>query len=123
MNNDFTQFNFSFELVEKTKQELETSYQKLLDRISNITESEKFFINGFPVLKNIVTLNPKKQDLKKIAKALDRLSDLLEAFEEIDNKITLVNTVQNDPHWFAWAFGDFSKDVDTAIDQLLSGEN
>jgi t-SNARE complex subunit (syntaxin) len=123
MNNDFTQFNFSFELVEKTKQELETSHQKLLDRISNITESEKFFINGFPVLKNIVTLNPKKQDLKKIAKALDRLSDLLEAFEEIDNKITLVNTVQNDPHWFAWAFGDFSKDVDTAIDQLLSGEN
>lgn len=123
MSNEFKQFNFSFELVEKTKQELENSHQKLLERISNITESEKFFINGFPVLKNIVTLNPKKQDLKKVAKALDRLSDLLEAFEEVDNKMTLVNTVQSDPHWFAWAFGDFSKDVDVVIDQLFNGED
>jgi len=115
-------FNFSFELAEQAKKEIEQEHSKILERISNITESEKFFLNGFPVLKNIVNLNPKKQDLKKLAKALDRLSELLEIFEELDNKINLINTVQKNPDWFAWTFGDFANDVDSVINKLFDTE-
>lgn len=115
-------FNFSFELAEQAKKEIEQEHSKILDRISNITESEKFFLNGFPVLKNIVNLGPKKQDLKKLAKALDRLSELLEIFEELDNKINLINTVQKNPDWFAWTFGDFANDVDSVINKLFDTE-
>lgn len=123
MNPNLHQFNFSFALAEKAKAEIEQEHEKILERISNIAESEKFYINGFPVLKNIIHLNPKKQDLKKLAKAIDRLSDLIEIFEELDSKINLINTVQKNPNWFAWTFGDFSQDIDATINQLFNSES
>lgn len=116
-NNDF---NFSFAMAQKAKEDLEDEHSKILERITNIVESEKFFINGFPVLKNIINLQPQKNDLKKISKAIDRLADLIELFSELDNKISVIKTVQNDPNWFAWTFGDFSKEVEDSIDKFFN---
>lgn len=116
-NNDF---NFSFAMAQKAKEDLEDEHSKILERITNIVESEKFFVNGFPVLKNIINLQPQKNDLKKISKAIDRLADLIELFSELDNKISVIKTVQNDPNWFAWTFGDFSKEVEDSIDKFFN---
>lgn len=113
-------FNFSFALAQKAKADLEADHEKLLERITQIAESEKFFVNGFPVLKNVIQLQPKKADLKKLSKALDRLADLMDTFQEIDSKLTVINTVQEHPHWFAWAFGDFSQEVEQDIEKFLN---
>ena len=105
---------------EMKSSELEADHEKMMDRISQIVDSEKFYINGFPVLKNIIQLQPKKSDLKKLSKALDRLGDLMEAFQELDAKMNVINTVQEHPHWFAWAFGDFSKEIEDDLENFLS---
>jgi hypothetical protein len=120
-NNHLKDFNFSFALANKARKELEDEHQNLLERISAITDSEKFFINGFPVLKNIITLNPKKSDLKKLSKALDRLADLLEVYQELDNKISVINTVQEHPNWFTWTFGDFTNEIEKDIETFFNG--
>lgn len=115
-------FNFSFSLAQNAKKELEESHSTINERINNIVDSEKFYINGFPVLKNIIALQPSKADLKRISKALDRLADLLEAFKELDNKLSVIKTVQEDPHWFAWACGDFAQEIDNDIDSFFKIE-
>lgn len=119
-SNNMQNFNFSFTLAQKAKRELEEEHQNLLERISAITESEKFHINGFPVLKNLINLGPNKNDLKKLSKAIDRLADLLEVFQELDNKMSVINVVQEHPNWFAWTFGDFSTEIDQDIEKLFN---
>ena len=92
MNN----FNFSFALANKAKVDIQSEYSTLEERISNITDSEKFYVNGFPVLKNILMLQPKKSDLKKLAKAMDRLADLIEVYEEAQSKLSVIEAVQKE---------------------------
>lgn len=114
----YDNFRFSFSMVNDTFKELKENHSKLDSRISQIVDSEKFYINGFPVLRNILHLSPKKNDLKKLSKALDRLADLVEAFDSLESKINLIETVQSDPQWFAWAFGDFSSEVPNHIETI-----
>ena len=113
-------FNFSFALANKAKADIQAEYSTLEERISNITDSEKFYVNGFPVLKNILMLQPKKSDLKKLAKAMDRLADLIEVYEEAQSKLSVIEVVQKDPNWFAWTFGDFTQEIDQDIEQLFN---
>jgi len=112
-------FNFSFSLANKAKSEIEKEHSALSERIENIVESEKFFISGIPVLKSILALNPSKVDLKKLAKATARLSELIDQHSELENKLNLIKTVNDNPHWFAWTFGDFSQELDQDIDSLF----
>lgn len=121
-NNTIKNFNFSFSLAQSAKKELEEEHSALNDRINNIVDSEKFFVNGFPVLKNIIILQPTKADLKRISKALDRLADLLDIFKELDSKMSVIKTVQDNPNWFAWTFGDFSSEIDKDIDSFFNTE-
>lgn len=115
-------FNFSFSYAQNARKELQEIHSSLNDRINNIVDSEKFFINGFPVIKNLIHLNPTKNDLKKLAKAMDRLGDLIEAFQEIDKKLTTMTTLSEDPSWFAWACGDFAQEIDQGLESLLNSE-
>jgi len=112
-------FNFSFSMANKASNEIQESYDAISERISAIVESEKFYISGIPVLKNILMLGGNKNDLKKLAKALSRLADLVEVHETLEGKLSLIKVINDDPHWFAWAFGDFSKDVDAGIDSIF----
>jgi hypothetical protein len=123
MSHNINEFNFSFALAQQAKGALEKEHEELVERIAKITDSEKFFINGFPVLKNIIQLGPKKADLKKISKAIDRLADLLELFQELDSKISVINTVQEHPNWFAWTFGDFAKEIDKDIESFFEANS
>lgn len=121
-DNGLNNFNFSFSYAQNTRKELQEIHSSLNDRISNIVDSEKFFINGFPVIKNLVHLNPSKSDLKRLSKALDRLGDLMEAFQEIDKKLTTMTTLSEDPSWFAWACGDFAQEIDQGLESLLNNK-
>ncbi len=112
-------FNFSFSMAGKASNEIQESYDAITDRITAIVESEKFYISGIPVLKNILMLGGNKNDLKKLSKALSRLADLVEIHETLEGKLSLIKVINDDPHWFAWAFGDFSKDVDESIDSIF----
>jgi hypothetical protein len=57
--------------------------------------------------------------LKKLSKAVDRLSDLMEIFTQLNSKLTMIKTMQEHPHWFTNAFADFSKEVERDIDVFM----
>lgn len=112
-------FNFSFTLAKEASSQIDKEYTALSDRIDNIIESEKFYVAGVPVLRSILSLGPSGSDLKKLSKALARLSDLVEHHSELQTKLDFVKLATQNPHWFARTFGDFSKDVDQAIDSIF----
>lgn len=119
---DIKNFNFSFSLAQSAKKELESEHSAMNERINNIVDSEKFFVNNFPVLKNILTLGPTKADLKKLSKALDRLADLIEVFTDLDNKITVIETLNKHSSWFAWSCGDFTQEIDQGLESILNSK-
>lgn len=118
-NTAIDSFNFSFAMAKEISSEMYQEYDALSERIDNIIESEKFFISGIPVLKSILTLNPSTADLKKLGKALFRLSELTGRHSEIGTKLDLIKTAVDNPQWFITTFGDFSKEVDNDIDSLF----
>jgi len=112
-------FNFSFSMAKNVLTDIDSEYSQLTDRIDNILDSEKFFVANVPVLRSIMALNPSASDLKKLSKALHRLSDLTDRHTELSGKINLIKTVNDNPHWFVSAFGDFSKELDKDIDDFF----
>ena len=82
-----------------------------------------FLVSGYPILKNILMLDPSKVELKKLAKALDRLADLVEVNSDLESKLSFIKTIENDPNWLAWTFGDFSQEVEQDIESFFKDLN
>ena len=40
--------------------------------------------------------------------------------DSLEKKLKVIELAESDPNWFAAAFGDFEKDIDSAIDKLIS---
>lgn len=115
----FDHFLFSFSSAAKAEKELQRDFDALSQRIGAIVEADKFMVQGFPVLKHLVALQPTKEELKKLAKAVDRIADLLELFNQLNAKLTMIKTMQEHPHWFTDTFADFAKEIERDIDKLL----
>jgi len=120
MSSNIESFNFSFAMAAKAKDSLEEQVSSVESRIEKIVDH--FTINDAPILKFILNMNPTREDLKKLSKALDRLSDLVEIYNTLDSKLSVINAAEKDPNWFALAFGDFKEDIDKGIEQILTEE-
>lgn len=112
-------FLFSFSSAARAEKELQSEFDTLANRINNIVESDKFFVQGFPVLKNILALQPSKDELKRLSKAVDRLAELMDVFGQLNSKLSMIKTMQEYPYWFTSTFADFPKEVERGIDKLL----
>lgn len=122
-NSKIENFTFSFQQSLSVQKDLQTQHDTLDQRISNIVDSEKFYVNDFPILKNIMMLGPTRSDLKKLAKALDRLGDLVEVFDTLEEKLNVIKTMNKDPNWFAWTFADHSIDFDQEISNIINSKD
>ena len=113
-------FTFSMQLAQQTKKDLTQKVEALSDRIDKIVDH--FTINDMPIVRAILQVTHSRQDLKKLAKALDRVAEIIELHDSMTNKLKVIELAEQDPYWFASAFGDFEKDIDTAIANLLTEE-
>lgn len=119
MNNDpITSFTFSMKAGLKSKEELSSKVQALSDRIDKIVN--QFLIDDMPIIKPILNFTHSKNDLKRLSKALDRIADIIEVHDSLEKKLKVIELAESDPNWFAAAFGDFEKDIDSVIDKLIS---
>lgn len=118
--NKINSFKFSFSNANVEKERLTESFDNVADRIEQIANSEKFFINGVPIIKSLMGLNPTKNDFKKLSKALDRLADLVEIRNNLNTKLTVHDVINENPNWFIETFGDFSSEIDDDIEQLFN---
>lgn len=119
-SNIINSFNFSFSNVTKNQQEVEKELDNILERINKIIDSEKFYISGVPVLRSIYHLSPTKSDLKKLAKACDRLADILSVLNDLQSKMTVIKMAKDNPNWLTFAFGDFQEEIDRDINSLFT---
>lgn len=115
----FDNFIFSFAQASSVQKSIEQDFETISNRISTIVDSEKFYIKDFPILKNILTLDPSKEDLKKLSKALDRLADLLIIYKEVSSKLSLIKTMQENQTWFTNSFANFDKEIEHEIESLF----
>jgi hypothetical protein len=122
-NGNFDHFLFSFSSAARAEQDVQKEFDAMAARINAIVDSEKFFVQNFPVLRNIVSLQPTKDELKKLSKAIDRLADLIEIFGQITAKLSMIKTMQEHPHWFTDTFADFAKEIDRDLDSLFTAES
>lgn len=104
------------------REDLKKEVDSFEERISSIVDSDKFFINNFPVLRQILALSPEPGDLKKLSKALDRLAHITQSYKEISSKFQAIETMTQNPHWFAGSVGDFSQEVEKIIDNSNIGD-
>jgi len=116
----FESFLFSFSTMKTAEQTLQNEYETINKRILTIVDSEKFFVNDFPVLKNLMALNPSREELKKLAKAIDRLGDLVEIYKELIAKIELIKTMRDNQTWFTSTFADFDKEIDRDLKDFIN---
>lgn len=119
--NNIKSFNFSFDMVSKTKSEIEDEAVILKERIDKIIDH--FSINDVPILKFILNVTEARNDLKKLSKALDRLADLTEHHNSLVRKLNVIEQAEADPTWFALAFGDFKQEVEDGIEKFFNVEN
>lgn len=111
-------FNFSFDMVSKSKGELQEQRDAVKERIDKIVSH--FTIDDVPILSYILHVTSSRVELKKLSKALDRLSDLAEIHTSINNKLKVIEAAESDPNWFALAFGDFDQEIDTDIEKFFT---
>jgi len=118
--NSINSFKFSFSHATKEKSKLTQSFQSINERIEQIANAEKFYIDGIPIVRSLLGLNPTKNDFKKLSKVLDRLADLIEIQQNLNTKITVHDAITENPNWFIETFGDFSSEIDNDIEQLFN---
>jgi hypothetical protein len=120
MTDKIDRFSFSFTMASKAKESLEEQLSTVNSRIEKIVDH--FTINDLPILRFILNMDPSKDDLKKVAKAIDRLSDLVEIENSISSKLAVITTAEKDPNWFALAFGDFESEIDEGLKKIFEQE-
>lgn len=115
------QFYFNLDNSNDLQKELESQVSNLDERIDKIVDH--FTIQDFPVIRAILGISQDRNELKKLSKAIDRIADLVDAKNKIIPKLEVIKTAQEDPNWFALAFGDFATHADLELDNILYGDN
>jgi hypothetical protein len=113
-------FNFSFDMVTKSKAELQEQRDAVKERIDKIVNH--FTIDDVPILSYILHVTTSRVELKKLAKAIDRLADLADVNTVLTNKLKVIEAAESDPNWFALAFGDFDQEIDLDIEKFFTQE-
>jgi hypothetical protein len=100
---------------------MELQIEALETRIDTIIK--RFTIDGNPILGAILQLSHDKGELAGLSKGLGRLSEIIEPYDELLKRKSLVDIAEKDPNWLAWAFGDFDDEIDDAVKKLLQSED
>lgn len=111
------QFLFNLKSSSSVRTELESQLSTLNERIQKIINTVT--LNDMPILGFVLQNSHDKKELKKFAKAVDRVADLVDAADNIESRINIINTAEKDPNWFAVTFGDYTKEIDEDIENIF----
>ena len=113
----YDKFPFSVNASLEVKSELQSQLQNLNDRIEKIVSN--VLVGDMPLIRFVLQTSHDKIELKKFAKAIDRVADLIEGADQLESKLKIIEVAQKDPQWFALAFGDFSQEIDKDINEIF----
>ena len=112
-------FVFSLSVSSGVKSDLQSQLDSLNSRIERIVN--EVLVGDLPLVKFVLQTSHDKNELKKLAKAIDRVADLIETHDKIESKLTVIQAAEKDPEWLALTFGDFSNEVENDISSLTEG--
>jgi hypothetical protein len=110
-------FPFSFTAGKGAKRELESQLDQINSRIEKIVDH--FVFNDIPIIHFVLKATTNKNDLKKMAKAIHRLADLVEVQEDLSSRLSVIKILEADPTWFTTTFSDYSSEIDKDISSIL----
>ena len=116
--NSYDKFPFSAKASLSVQSELQSQLETLNERIDKIASN--VIVGDMPLVKFVLQTSHNKNELKKFAKAVDRVADLIEAVDQLESKLKIIETAQKDPEWFAFAFGDFSQEIDNDLSEIFN---
>jgi hypothetical protein len=113
-------FPFSIKAGKSAKNEIENQLNAINDRIDKIVDH--FVFSDIPILMYVLKATRQKSDLKKMAKAIDRLADLVQAQDDLSSRLNVINTLEADPTWFASTFSDYSDEIDRDLSFIIDNK-
>lgn len=113
-------FPFSIKAGKSAKNEIENQLNAINDRIDKIVDH--FIFSDIPILMYVLKATRQKSDLKKMAKAIDRLADLVQAQDDLSSRLNVINTLEADPTWFASTFSDYSDEIDRDLSFIIDNK-
>lgn len=114
-------FTFSLGAANTIKSQLQSELDSIESRVDRIVN--QVLLDGVPMIRLVLQTSRDKKELKKFAKAMDRIADLIERQDSLTEKLDTINLAQKDPSWFALAFGDFSQDIENDLNSILDSED
>lgn len=115
-----TQFTFDIENIKGAKKDITLQSEALTERIKRI--SDKCLLSEhYQVIPQILNISRDPEDLKRLAKGLGRIADIIGEADELERRATVIEVAEKDPSWLAWAFGSFDMQ-DSVIESFLNGE-
>jgi archaellum component FlaC len=113
-------FPFSFTAGKNVKRELEFQLDQINTRIEKIVDH--FVFNDIPIVHYILKASNQKNDLKKLAKAINRLADLVEVQENLSSRLNIVKVLETDTAWFTSTFSDYSSEIDQDLINIINNQ-
>lgn len=110
-------FPFSFSAAKNARKEIQSQLDQVNARINKIVEH--FIYDDMPILSLILRVTNQKPDLKKLAKAIDRLADLVEIQDDLVSRSNVLKLLENDPTWFTSTFSDYSSEIDRDLSDII----
>lgn len=114
----YDKFPFSAKASLGIQSDLQTQLHTLNERIDKIASN--VLVGDMPLIRFVLQTSHDKSELKKFAKAVDRIADLIESVDQLESRLKIIETAQKDPQWFAFAFGDFSQEIDDDLGQIFN---
>lgn len=113
-------FHFSLKGMEDTKRECDLQLSALGERIKRIAEKKTVTMNGQPfnIIDKILDICRDKAELKGLAQGIDRVAEIIERYDELDARARILDIIEKDPTWLAWAFGDFESELEADLANL-----
>lgn len=119
-------FVFSKRSISDAKADCELQLEALKARIDKINENFVITLSDgrgeMTIIDKILDLTHDTEQLKGVAKGLARVADIIGSYDDVNERMQVLNLAKKNFNWFTANFGDFDAEVENALTQLIEKE-
>lgn len=104
-------FLFSLKRIGEAEKDLDLQIQAIDAAVDKLVRGIE--INGINILGHLLNLTHEEAELERLGKALLKIAPLIAKHDDLTRRKSVFELAQKEPGWLAWAFGDFSAELDT----------
>lgn len=109
-NKKIDRFTISLKIAAKQLKDITLQIDAKEERVKRIVDNVR--VGDHPVIAYILSITKDREDLERIAKALNRIAPEVAEIQELQTKQVLLKMALERPHEFALMLGDFSSEID-----------